>query len=154
MYKKSLILFVLLMCALSSIAQSHIEYTEIPFDTSKCLQVDGFEVIRSNNDLLKIPINDRDDCQTPSIDDIDLENNILVICCQHINNGQKAINSTKIKVLRDDAKKQIAIKVLITGNTHLQRNGKVYEHRNNLLIPKFPNDYTVDVDCIVEVAAP
>ncbi|MCU4157066.1 hypothetical protein J1N10_13835 [Carboxylicivirga sp. A043] len=153
--KKNLLLLLsfLLFAKLLS-AQTPVVYKEIKLDPQFCLQVNNFEVAHSIDDLKKIPLKYNASCESVDFGKINFDAKSVVVCSQYVRNGKKAIKTTKVEVLRNDKAKRIDVYVATFGTTQIQRQGQIFENRKWLLLPKFPENYKVDVHYSLKVVEP
>ena len=152
--KSLLLLFSLLLVAELSNAQVPVVYKELNLDPEYCLQVNNFEVAQSIDDLKEIPLKYNAKCESIDFGKINFNKKSVVVCSQYVRNGEKAIKTTKVEVLRNDKTKRIDIYFASFGSTLIQRQGKVFENRKWLLLPKFPDNYKVDVHYSLKVVEP
>lgn len=148
-----LLLSVLLLVEYTS-AQTPVVYKELKLDPHYCLQINNFNVAQSVEDLKEIPMKYNATCESIDFGKIDFNKKSVVVCSQYVRNGDKAIKTTKVEVLRNDRDKRIDIYFASFGTTQIQRPGKVFENRKWLLLPKFPENYKVDVRYSLKVVEP
>ncbi|MBK3517538.1 hypothetical protein [Carboxylicivirga marina] len=154
MKKSLLILFLTIVCGGHLVAQTPVVYKELNIDPRYCLQINSFEVAHSLDELKKIPLKYNADCESIDFGKINFVKKSVVVCSQYVRNGKSAIKTTKVEVLRDDRNKRIEIYFASFGTTQIQRQGKVFENRKWLLLPKFPENYKVDVHYALKVVEP
>ncbi|MBS2212267.1 hypothetical protein KEM09_12700 [Carboxylicivirga mesophila] len=146
---------IYLLCFLNAaVAQTPVVYKEVKLDPLLCLQINNFEVAQSIDDLKKIPLKYNAKCESVDFGKINFEKKSVVVCSQYVRNGETAIKTTKVEVLRNDQAKRIDVYFASFGNAQIQRPGKVYENRKWLLMPKFPENYKVDVHYSLKVVEP
>ena len=148
-----LMIGMLAKASLSS-AQTPVVYKEVDLDTEKCLQVNGYEVVQNEADLRNIPLKYSSNCEAIDIGKISLDEQSLIICSQYVRNGKNGISSSRLEVLRDDKRKRIEVFFAVFGSSSIQRTGKVYEYRKSILLPKFPNNYKIEVRSSIHVVEP
>ncbi|WP_439185496.1 hypothetical protein [Carboxylicivirga taeanensis] len=137
-----------------TLAQTPVVYKEMSIDPLLCLQINNFEVAQSMDDLKQIPLKYNAKCDAIDFGRINFDKKSVVICSQYVKNGNDAIKTTRIEVLRNDQARRIDVYFASFGNGQLQRPGKMYENRRCLLLPKFPENYTVDVHYSLKVVEP
>ncbi len=147
-----------LICLLSvahlSIAQTPVIYKEMKLDPLLCLQINNFEVAQSMDELKEIPLKYNAKCESVDFGKINFEKKSVIVCSQFVRNGDKALKTTKVEVLRNDRTKRIDVYFASFGNAQIQRPGKFFENRKWLLLPKFPEGYKVDVHYSLKVVEP
>lgn len=148
------IIVAMLLFNISVFAQTPVVYKELSIDPDLCLQINNFEVIHNLEELKKIPMKYNAPCETIDFGKINFNKKSLVVCTQYVRNGEKAITTSKIEVLRNDKTRRIDVYFATFGSTMIQRPGKVFENRKWLLLPKFPANYKVDVHYSLKVVKP
>jgi len=152
--RRHLLLVLGVVLSVSTWGQTPVVYKEIRLDTKKCLQINNFEVARSEEDLKEIPLKYNAECESIDFGKINFNKKSLIVCSQYVRNGKEGIKSSRIEVLRDDSRKKIEVFFASFGASSVQRAGKVYEYRKWLLMPKFPKDYKVEVHYSLHVVEP
>jgi hypothetical protein len=152
--KSIFIVLALLLANLSMKAQTPVVYKELNIDPDHCLQINNFEVIHDLEKLKGIPMKYNAPCEAIEFGKINFAKKSLVVCSQYVRNGETAITTTKLEVLRNDREKRIDIYFATFGSTMIQRPGKVFENRKWLLLPKFPSNYKVNVLYSLKVVKP
>jgi len=152
--KSALIIVYSLLITTMTLAQTPVVYKEVEIDPLKCLQINSFEVIQSTDKLKEIPMKYNAKCESIDYGKIDYNKKSLIACSQFVRNGEKAITTTKVEVLRNDRDKRIDVYFASFGTTQIQRPGKIFENRKWLLLPKFPDNYKVDVHYSLKVVQP
>ncbi len=135
-------------------AQTPVIYKDLKIDPLLCLQINNYEVAQSMEDLKKIPMKYNASCESIDFGKINFEKKSVIACSQYIRNGEGAIKSTHVEVLRNDNRKSIDVFFASFCTGQIQRPGKVYENRRWLMLPKFPEDYKVDVHYSLKVVEP
>ncbi|TRX66296.1 hypothetical protein [Carboxylicivirga sp. M1479] len=158
MKKALLIMCLMLVVSLALLpavkGQTPIIYKELDLDKSFCLQINNFEVAHSLDDLKKIPYKYNAECESIDFGKINFDKKSIVVCSQFVRNGEEAIKTTKVEVLRNDRSKVIDVYFATFGTTQIQRSGRLYENRKWLLLPKFPKNYRVKVHYSLKVVQP
>lgn len=144
-----------LLCLLPlTLAQTPVIYKELALDPMLCLQINNYEVVQSLDDFKKIPLKYNAKCESIDFGKINFEKKSLIVCSQYVRNGEEAIKTTKVEVLRDDNSKTINVFFASFCSAQIQRPGKIHENRKWLLLPKFPENYKVDVHYSLKVVEP
>jgi hypothetical protein len=152
--KSLMLLLCFFLFAEISKAQTPVVYKEIKLDPQYCLQINNFEVAHSIEELKEIPLKYNAKCEAVDFGKINFNKKSVVVCSQYVRNGETAIKTTRLEVLRNDRTKRIDIYFASFGTTQIQRPGKVFENRKWLLLPKFPDNYKVDVHYSLKVVEP
>jgi len=138
----------------STWAQTPLFYKEIDIDARQCLLINNFEVARSEADLQKLPLKRNAECESVDFGKINFSKNTLLLCNQYVHNGEEGIKSSRIEVLKNDRTKRIEVYFATFGSMSIQRQGQIFEYRKYLLVPKFPDDYKVEVNYSIHVVVP
>ena len=126
-------------------SQVPVVFKEVIIDREKCLQIGDHMSVHSQDQLKALPMKYNASCEKVEFPKIDFSKKSLITCGQMVRNGEKAIKSTKIEIYRFDGERKIDIYFATFANEEATKRGKVFEHRKWLLVPKFPENYTVTV---------